>query len=478
MSPAVRTALPPSRLRRLRYHLWAWVRRTYIRYVEGPTHPRSSLTALPVTTVRWIWSGAQTATSFTVNARLAHDSAAVYLAVSRSSDMAAPLRYGPVAAHRRLNNRVVSITADGLAPDTSYYYAIQADGVLDRSRQGHARTFPTGAGAFTLAVGTCAMTGSNGRVFDTIREWPRLLEPLRLLDDPPGLTQPGTAPVFYLQTGDLHYEDVSINDPNAYRTAFERVLAAPAQAALYRAMPIVYLWDDHDFGRNDEDRTAPGRDAAQRVYRQYVPHHPLPAGTVRGPIHRAFTAGRVRFILTDTRSEKSPVAEPDTAEKTMLGPAQKAWFKRELLNARDTHALIVWVCSVPWIGAPDPSCDFWGGFATERRELADFIAEHHVHNLLMISGDAHMVAIDDGRNSDYATDGGARFPVFHAAALDRKGNTKGGPYSHGARTGGGHFGLVTVEDTGGATITVTLTARDYRGEAIVSHTFQVAASRR
>jgi hypothetical protein len=44
----------------------------------------------------------------------------------------------------------------------------------------------------------------------------------------------------------------------------------------------------------------------------------------------------------------------------------------------------------------------------------------------MISGDAHMVAIDDGTNSDYADGGGGGFPVFHAGALDRSSSVKGG----------------------------------------------------
>ena len=67
----------------------------------------------------------------------------------------------------------------------------------------------------------------------------------------------------------------------------------------------------------------------------------------------------------------------------------------------------------------------------ERRELADFIKDNHIVNLCQISGDAHMIAIDDGSNSDYATDGGACIPVFWAGPLDRTPSPKGGPYTHG-----------------------------------------------
>jgi hypothetical protein len=92
----------------------------------------------------------------------------------------------------------------------------------------------------------------------------------------------------------------------------------------------------------------------------------------------------------------------------------------------------------------------------------------------MLSGDAHMLGIDDGTNSDYADGGGAGFPVMHAAALDRRGSIKGGPYSEGAFPGGGQFGLMTVTDEGGPTISIALSGRNWQDAEIVSYTFDAA----
>jgi len=144
----------------------------------------------------------------------------------------------------------------------------------------------------------------------------------------------------------------------------------------------------------------------------------------------------------------------------MMGNAQKAWFKNELLAARSRYPVIVWVCTVPWIGAPSPGVDYWAGYTVERMELANFMKDNQIKGVVMLSGDAHMIALDDGSNSDYASGGGAAFPVMHAAALDRPGLLRGGPYSHGAYPGTGQFGLVTINDNGGNTITVTLSGRD------------------
>lgn len=419
---------------------------------NGPTHPASALKALPVTLVRWVWSGAQSTDSVTVKAELARDSDAVYLAVSEQEDMSNAVLFGPASANAG-NNRIVSLAASGLTPGVRYHYAVQADGEMDRSRQGQFRTFDDGSSSFTFAVGSCARTGSSGQVYDRIRE---------------------ADPLFFLVTGDLFYENIAANDPAAFRAAYNKVHASPAQSALYRSTSIVYTWDDHDFGPNNSDGTSMGKAAAQTAYRQVVPHYDLPGGAEIGPIYYAFTVGRVRFIVLDSRSEKMPPSTPDTEVKTMLGAEQKAWLKQELLAAKDTHALTVLVSSVPWIGKADGTSDLWPGYATERQEIADFIAANGITNLMMLAGDAHMVAADDGSNSDYATSGGAGFPVFHAAALDRPGSTKGGPYSEGAYPGGGQFGLVTVQDSGND-LTVTFSGRTWTGEELVSYTFTVPA---
>ena len=98
------------------------------------------------------------------------------------------------------------------------------------------------------------------------------------------------------------------------------------------------------------------------------------------------------------------------------------------------------------------------------------IAELEVDNLFMVSGDAHMLAWDDGTHTDYSEAGTGAFPLLHAAALDRKASIKGGPYSGPVIGGGGQFGLVEVDDDG-ETVTVTAEGRNYRGEVLFTRTF-------
>ena len=308
------------------------------------------------------------------------------------------------------------------------------DGTLDTLRAGAFRTPPDGPFSFLIGVGGCAVTGSDRPVFDVIRR---------------------QEPLFFLHLGDMHYENIDSTDPEAYRQAWREVLASSTQSALYRSAPIAYMWDDHDFGPNNSNRLAPGREAARLAYRQMIPHYPLAAGPGDVPIFQAFTIGRVRFILTDLRSARTPYRSW-IEERSMMGERQKDWFKQELLAAKENGELIVWVSSVPWIARPNPESDTWGGYAGERREIADFLKAHAISAIAILGGDAHMVAMDDGSNSDYATGGGAPIPVVQSAPLDQAGSRKGGPYSEGMFPGltvfpphDGQFTLMAVEDDGG-----------------------------
>jgi len=304
-----------------------------------------------------------------------------------------------------------------------------------------------------VALGSCAQTGSTHPVFETIARH---------------------EPLLFLHNGDLHYENIAVDDVRVFRAAYGRALTSATQSVLYRSTAVNYMWDDHDFGPNNSDRTSPSRAASRAAYREMVPHYPL---ADEAAIYHAFTIGRVRFIVSDTRSERDPPGVPEGPARTMLGAKQKAWLKHELLAARDTAALIVWVNSVPWIGRDTGSEneDRWTGFTTERAEIAAFLEQHDIRNLCVISGDAHMLAIDDGSNNRFGPAGRQLFPVFHAAALDRKGSVKGGPYSHGAFGGPGQFGLMRVQDDGGPELRVEWSGRNHEDVELLRHVFTTPA---
>ena len=396
------------------------------------------------------WIGSVTDSSAVVKARVPAGTVC-RLAVMKATG-GEPVYFGADTLPVPLN--VARFRAVGLEPRTEYVYWLEigekrssfpAGGIRTMARQGE-------PGSFNFAFSSCAGTGSHHAVFTKILE---------------------RQPSVFLHLGDLHYTNIVRPDPRQYRAAWDTVLSSATQSALYRSVPLAYVWDDHDFGPNGSDARLPGRRIACEVYREYAPVASLPTGPGDGAIYQAFSIGRVRFIMTDLRSLRSPDKAPDGPNKSMMGAEQKAWFKRELRAAARESALVFWASSVPWIG--NGPGDSWESFGTERRELAAFMAEIGIRNLCILCGDAHMLAADDGRNSDYSGTGTLRIPVLHGSSLDQGGSYKGGPYSEGyytPRSDEGCFGWVEVEDVDGK-VAVNFTGRNHRDEVKVKHRFEV-----
>ena len=405
-------------------------------------------------TVEFVWSGGLQPTSIRIVAGLSEATDSVRVALTTEASFDEPL----FSAYEAVNeaSRTVTFAIDSLEADTRYRYAVEVEGTLDTLKAGAFRTPEEGPFSFTVIAGGCSTTGSDRPVFDVIRR---------------------QEPLFFLHVGDFHYENLDSEAPEVYRQAYRDVLASPSQSALYRNIPIAYMWDDHDYGPNNSDRFSPGREASREAYRTMTPHYPLAAGMGNVPIFQSFTIGRLRFIMTDLRSSRRPRRRGFDRIPTMMGERQKDWFKQELLQAKEAGEVIVWVSTVPWIYRPNPLSDSWGGYAEEREEIADFLKANAIDDIFIMGGDAHMVAMDDGTNSDYTSDGnGVPIPVIQSAPLDQAGSEKGGPYSEGAYPGptvfpphNGQWTLMEVEDDGGDIVCVRWTGYRTRWDRPSSH---------
>ena len=441
------------------------------------------------------WAGGVTPTSATVKARIAREGLPVRLAISTSPTLTRPQF---TAATRPSTNdyNIVTFPLSGLKANTEYHYAVEVNGKLERTKRGRFRTFPSqGPASFEFAFASCADTASTSEVFDRIRE---------------------NRPLFFLHVGDFHYLNINTNDIGRFRAAYDQVLASPQQADLYRSTAFNYNWDDHDFGGNNASGRASSQAAVRTAYQEYVPHYPLAAGTGNVPIYHSFSVGRVKFIVTDLRSEKSDPRDPDNEKKSMMGAKQKEWFKQELLSANGKYPLIFWASSVPWLGMRGTNYydvrtnvygfihqtnltaamlntvrtnrssgtnssggqDHWSIYSTERREICDFIKANDIQGVAIIHGDAHMLGADDGSNSDYTSDkSGLRIPVMCGGPLDQNASIKGGPYSQGVyrfRRNEGGFGFARVIDRGDE-IEVRYSGLSNKNEEKISLQFKVPA---
>ncbi|MFN2438511.1 MAG: alkaline phosphatase D family protein [Chitinophagaceae bacterium] len=380
-----------------------------------------------------LWSGAITPNTAKVNAKLAVASDNARIVASTNAALTNPI-FGNYTNADASNNRMAAMSISGLVPNTKYYYAVESNGEIDNSPDAVGSfTTPPGLGgySFKFTAASCS-ENSNHPIFTRIGE---------------------KNPHFHITTGDLHYANPnSSTDINVHRIPYENALAQTALKNLLLNVPIVYTWDDHDFCGNDSDASSAGKINARLAYQEYLPHFPLPAGTGNVPIYHSFTMGRIHFIVSDVRSERSGTS--------IMGSVQKLWFKNQCIYAKNNNLVIAWINPVSYGGN---RADNWGGYATERTELADFFKANSIQNMFIICGDDHMIAIDNGNNHDFTTgvNNPFKYPVLQAAALNAPGSNKGGTYSHGTFLNPdatfGQYALIEVNDTGGNQINISFT---------------------
>ncbi len=206
-------------------------------------------------------------------------------------------------------------------------------------------------------------------------------------------------PPFVIFLGDLNHSNPATL--SKMRAMHRQMRGTESQAGwdfmkYIRRFPFYHVWDDHDFGSNDADKTFPGKKNALKAFHEYFPTPSLPSQD--GIWHR-FRYAQAEFFMLDLRSQRDPNVTPDGPSKSILGAEQKTWLKDSLPNSTARWKFLI--STVPFNPAAKPS-DSWAAFPTERVEIVNFIQQHRIEGVIVISGDMHSGgALDDGTNSGF-----------------------------------------------------------------------------
>ncbi|KAL7441793.1 hypothetical protein ACHAXH_008777 [Discostella pseudostelligera] len=327
------------------------------------------------------------------------------LAIEADQILNVPVSYNSFAPEEHSMKRV---SLDTLSPMTQYYYGITRPQRTANSAivDGYVGSFSTPAPEgtrmdFTIATGACALTGSMSDMFASVLD---------------------LNPLLFIHMGDLHYEDLKTVDIDDRLEAYDKVMGSPTQRLLYMRTIFAYMWDDHDWlGNNEDSNYDEAASVAKQSYTLGIPHYELgsTSNEATAAKYQAFTIGTVRFILTDLRSES--IRSTEYFSGRVYSNAQKDWFYNELSQAAN-YDFVVWVSTRPWTEPDEVGSDGWGGFVSDRDELSAHIASTigaGPRNLLVLSGDNHMVAFDDGSSTDYSgqKDYPGGFPLLHSGPL-------------------------------------------------------------
>lgn len=294
----------------------------------------------------------------------------------------------PRTTMREAEDFAAHIELVDLEPGTRYAYRLLLDGrVVDVATPPAFRTQPlwrwrNDAPDFRVFLGSC--TYVNEPPFD---------RPGRPYGDTYGIFETIAARArmdagyhFMLWLGDnVYFREPDYDSPwgMAYRWRHHRRL--PELQPLLRATQHYAIWDDHDYGPNDSNRSFVFKGTALELFRRYWanPSYALPETP---GIFTTFSYLDADFFLLDDRYHRSSdriVGDPD---KTMLGRAQLDWLKQALLDSR---AAFKFIANGSQLLNDVSRFEGWQNFKEEREAFIDWLTRQSVAGVVFLSGDRH-----------------------------------------------------------------------------------------
>lgn len=361
----------------------------------------------------------------------------VQVRTSAAADVAVEYAGNNIFTNSTITSKVTTASADdftvtialtGLNANDVYWYRVLVDDVAQSTGFVHKfTTFPSDSATFKFGVfADVAPNDGAARVY------------LRAKDK---------GALFAMQIGDLDHRNPTTL---AEARTMHREMKDPtklhgfdfAKNALSK-MPVVHMWDDHDYCDNDEDKNCANRSNAWQAFDEHWPTYTRP--NAAAGLWHSFVVGDAEFFVLDLRSQRDANTDTDDSDKSMLdgdeiSDDQKDWLKAGLANSTATWKFIV--SSVTGNPTARPAAnDAWRDFSVEREELQDYIEDNDITGVIMLTGDLHTGgAIDDGTYNGF---GLPEMCVPHTN-LARGNITNLGTWSEGVTSGAKGFGLVTV----------------------------------
>ncbi len=197
-----------------------------------------------------------------------------------------------------------------------------------------------------------------------------------------------TRPDLFLWLGDNVYYEVASrewNDPEAMFARWRRQRSLPLLQPVLGAMAHYAIWDDHDYGPDNSDKTWRLRDESLFVFRSFWANPASGSEGVPG-VWFSFQRGRVEFLMLDTRYHRDPDTDLDDGGKSLLGAAQRAWLERRLKASRADFKVIV---SGTQVLARYHGYESWDLYPRDRDFLLGLIRRERIGGVLFLSGDRH-----------------------------------------------------------------------------------------
>ncbi|UXH79000.1 alkaline phosphatase D family protein [Roseateles amylovorans] len=222
-------------------------------------------------------------------------------------------------------------------------------------------------------------------------------------------------PDLFVFLGDNLYADA--RDAATLRQRYAEFMAVAPLQDFRRTTPHLAIWDDHDFGDDDEGADYPLKQLSQQLFCDAW-GEPADSprrradGIYQSNVYEAF-GRRIQVILPDLRFNRSALTAdpslkssyaamvlraklsgqpmtgwyvPDPSPKaTMLGEAQWQWLEAQLRVPADVRL----IGSSVQFAAEGSGWECWANFPHERARLINLIRDTGANGVVFLSGDMH-----------------------------------------------------------------------------------------
>jgi alkaline phosphatase D len=199
---------------------------------------------------------------------------------------------------------------------------------------------------------------------------------------------------FNLWLGDnTYFREVDYSSPSGMYYRNRHTRNDSAVQVLLAARPNVAIWDDHDFGPNDADRSFEFKKHSLQLFEAFWPN-PF-YGTEGTP--GAFCSVKyadVEFFLMDDRYYRAPnKMKSDDPTKDYWGEGQWQWLKDKLISSKATFKIIVNGNQVLNAHSNPSRMETMENFPKEKTALLKYLSDYNISGVLFLSGDRHFTEL-------------------------------------------------------------------------------------
>ncbi len=145
------------------------------------------------------------------------------------------------------------------------------------------------------------------------------------------------------------------------------------------------IWDDHDFGPNNSDRSYIHKNLTREAFELFWGNPSYGLDGKHG-ITTFFQYGDIDFFLMDNRYFRAP-NERESTDRTMLGKEQLEWLIDALTTSRAPFKVVVIGGQV--LNTHEQYETYANLYPEERQYLLNRIREEEIYNVFFLDGDRH-----------------------------------------------------------------------------------------